>query len=175
MAIRLLWPTRSRKSFSPVTAAGTAAIVPTARARSAAAPRASSPLNTEPPSSSSAVVQAPTGTSVSWGVQRRSQPHPVEKITDRGRADRPPDQRLEAFGERVGPALGGREAAGKRQRHSGAPLSGGRIAIPLTSTATSPTSEPRSSPPIPKSRPGPCSVKTRPPTPRSGSTARSAR
>jgi hypothetical protein len=62
-----LWPIRSRRSFRPVTAAGSAASVPTASARSAAPASASSAVSTEAVSSASAVVQAPTGTSVSAG------------------------------------------------------------------------------------------------------------
>ena len=57
------------------------------------------------------VVQVLTGTSVSPGVQRRPQPDAVEEVANRGRTDRALDQRLETFGERVGPALGGGEAA----------------------------------------------------------------
>ena len=71
-------------SLSPVTAAGTAAMVPTARARSAATASDSSPLNAKPLSSSSAVVQAPTGTSVSAGCSGAPSQTPSRKLRSGG-------------------------------------------------------------------------------------------
>src|SRR5207247_11051282 len=64
----------------PGTAGGTAAIGPTARARSAAAARDLSPLNAALPSSSRAVVQAPTGTSVSAGCNGAPSQTPSRKL-----------------------------------------------------------------------------------------------